>query len=133
MQVSKSLLEHIREREERLLQPEVRRSRENLEELLADDFTEFASDGAAYTKAQVIDALQSELPSERSFTDFRLVALAEDVVLSTYRSTRRGDALREPVESLRSSIWKRRNDRWQMIFHQGTRSVAPGHTSGSYR
>jgi hypothetical protein len=131
MQVSKSLLEHIRELEERLLQPEVRRSRENLEELLTDDFAEFASDGAAYTKAQVIDALQSELPSQRSLIDFRLVALAEDVVLSTYRSTRRGDALREPVESLRSSIWKRRNARWQMIFHQGTRSEAPCHTKGA--
>jgi hypothetical protein len=131
MQVSKSLLEHIRELEERLLQPEVRRSRENLEELLADDFTEFASDGAAYTKAQVIDALQSELASERSLVDFRLIALAEDVVLCTYRSTRRGDALHEPVESLRSSIWKRRNGRWEMIFHQGTRSVSPLHTKGA--
>ena len=133
MQMSKSLLEHIRELEERLLQPEVRRSRENLEELLADGFTEFASDGAAYTKAQVIDALQSELPSERSLIDFRLVALAEDVVLCTYRSTRRGDAVREPVESLRSSIWKRCNDRWQMIFHQGTRSVTPTYANGSFR
>jgi len=132
-QVSKSLLEHIRELEQQLLQPEVRRSRENLEELLADEFTEFASDGAAYTKAQVIDALQSELPSERSLFDFRLVALAEDVVLSTYRSTRRGDALREPVESLRSSIWKRHNDRWQIIFHQGTRSAARSHANGSLR
>jgi hypothetical protein len=131
MELSKSLLEHIREREERLLQPEVRRSRENLEELIADDFTEFASDGAAYTKAQVIDALQSDLPSQRSLIDFRLVALAEDVVLCTYRSTRRGDAFREPVESLRSSIWKRRNGRWQMIFHQGTRSVASCHTKGA--
>jgi hypothetical protein len=133
MQVSKSLLEHIRELEERLLLPEVRRSRETLEELLADDFTEFASDGTAYTKAQVIDALQSELPSHRSLIDFRLVALAEDVVLCTYRSTRRGHALREPVESLRSSIWKRRNDRWHMIFHQGTRSAGPSNANGSFR
>ena len=125
MEPGASLREHIRELEERLLRPEVRRSRENLEELLADEFTEFASDGAAYAKAQVIDALQSEVPCQRSLIDFRIVALAEDVVLSTFRSTRHGDAPAEAVESLRSSIWKRRNGRWQMIFHQGTRSVAP--------
>ena len=55
-----SLQEHIRDLEERLLRQEVRRSREALDELLADEFVEFASDGVAYDKTHVIAALQAE-------------------------------------------------------------------------
>ena len=105
------------------MRPEVRRSRELLGELLADEFVEFASDGAAYGKSQVIEALQVEPILHRSLSDLRLVVLAEDVLLCTYRSSRHGDASRQTVESLRSSIWKRRDGKWKMIFHQGTNSV----------
>jgi hypothetical protein len=118
-----SLREHIRELEERLLRPEVRRSRQALAELLADDFVEFASDGAAYDKARVIDALQVEPLHQRSITEFQVAALAEHVVLSTYRITKSGDPSQEPAMSLRSSIWKERDGRWQLIFHQGTLCV----------
>jgi hypothetical protein len=83
------LNEHIRQLEEQLLQPEIRGSKAALVALLADDFVEFASDGAAYTKAQVIDALQREVPYVRSLSDFHLVALGDEVALATYRSTRR--------------------------------------------
>ena len=119
-----ALREHIRELEARLLGPEVRRSRQTLDELLADEFVEFASDGAAYDKARVIDALQAEPLHQRSITEFRLVALAEHVVHCTYRITKRGDTS-QPTVSLRSSIWKERDGRWQLIFHQGTIGVGP--------
>ena len=108
-----------------MLRPEVRRSRQFLDELLADEFVEFASDGVAYGKAQVIDALQLEPSLHRSLAEFHLVVLAEGIVLSTYRSSKRLDASDAVVESLRSSIWKEHDGRWQMIFHQGTSCVAP--------
>ena len=120
-----SLQEHIRELEGRLLRPEVRRSRQTLDELLGDEFIEFASDGTAYDKIQVIAALQAESLYQRSITEFRLVALAEDLMHATYRITKRGDTSQESTVSLRSSIWKERDGRWQLIFHQGTICVAP--------
>ena len=125
MELAPSLRDHIRKLEEQLLQSAVRRSRLALEALLADDFTEFATDGAAYSKAQVIDALQREATYRRSLTDFHIVALGENVVLATYRATRRNETFTETVESLRSSIWTHRDGRWQLAFHQGTTSVAP--------
>ena len=115
-----SLTEHIRQLEDQLLAPEVRRSEVALGALLADEFVEFASDGAAYTKAQVIASLQREPPYERSLSNFRLMTLADNVVLATYRAARR-DESGEFVESLRSSVWAHRNSRWQLLFHQGTR------------
>ena len=125
MKSPRSLPEHIRELEERLLRPDVRRSSQALDKLLGDEFIEFASDGTAYDKARVIDALQAESLCRRSITEFRLVALSEEVVHATYRIAKRGDTSQEPTVSLRSSIWRERDGRWQLVFHQGTICVAP--------
>ena len=118
------LNEHIRQLEEQLLQPESRRSKSVLGALLADDFVEFAVDGAAYSKAQVIEALQREVRYVRSLSDFHLVVLSEKVALATYRSARREERSGKVVESLRSSVWVQRSAGWQLLFHQGTH-VAP--------
>ena len=119
-----SLSNHIRKLEEQLLSPAVRRSPDALAALLADEFVEFAVDGRSYAKAEVIAALQREAAYSRSLSDFHLVALADHVVLATYRALRRDKSSGEAVESLRSSVWTHRRDQWQLLFHQGTR-VAP--------
>ena len=125
MKSLESLPEHIRELEERLLRPEVRRSKKVLDELLGDEFIEFASDGTAYDRVRVIDALRDEPLYQRSITEFRLVVLAENVVHATYRIAKRRDTSQPPTVSLRSSIWKEREGRWRLVFHQGTLCVAP--------
>ena len=125
MEAAESLREHIRQLEERLLRPDVRRARETLAGLLASEFTEFASDGVAYSKDQVIEALEREAPYVRSLTDFRIVVLAEPAVLATYRTNRQNVTLKKSVDSLRSSIWILRDGRWQLLFHQGTTRAAP--------
>jgi hypothetical protein len=114
------LIGFFRQLEERLLHPEVRSSGDQLSRLLADDFIEFGSSGAIYNKQQIIDSLAREQIMERSIADFSVRALADDVVLLTYRSTRRNPATAEQWYSFRSSFWKLNDARWQMIFHQGT-------------
>lgn len=121
MTTASSPNDRIRDLEEQLLRPEVRGSPDAVGALLDDAFVEFATDGRAYTKAQVIAALQRESAVyERSLTDFRARPLADGVILATYRATRR-DASGEVVESLRSSVWTRRSGDWRILFHQGTR------------
>ena len=110
----------FRQLEERLLHPEVRSSGDELSRLLVEDFIEFGSSGAIYNKQQIIGSLAREQIIEGSITDFSVRVLADDVVLLTYRSTRRDPATAEEWRSLRSSIWKLNDTRWQMIFHQGT-------------
>lgn len=51
-----------------------------------------------------------------TLTDFNIHPLSEDAVLTTYRIH---DETRNQ-ETLRSSIWKWKDGRWQMFFHQGT-------------
>jgi len=119
--MSSAQTDTLRQLEEDLLKPEVRRSADQVGRLIADDFIEFGSSGAVYDKRQIIAALQkeaSEPPTRVTLTDFTVRSLAPDVALVTYRSTREGTS----TSRLRSSIWKLFDGRWQMIFHQGTPS-----------
>lgn len=97
-----------------------RRDSGRVRSLLAEDFREFGSSGCIYTKADMIDHLLDESPVGISLSDFEETEISPEVVLLTYRSIREvlGGA---SVHALRSSLWVRRDDRWQMLFHQGTR------------
>ncbi len=53
-------------------------------------------------------------------SDFKITELSEDVMLATYYIEFTDISTSERKESLRSSIWKFRDGRWQMAFHQGT-------------
>ena len=112
--------EVFRDLEERLLRPEVRRSPIEAGRLLTADFVEFGSSGVVYDRQQVIDALARERPTDMSATDFSVHQLCDGVVLVTYRSTRRDPDSGEEWHALRSSIWRRVDGHWRIMFHQGT-------------
>lgn len=57
--------------------------------------------------------------------DFQVKLLSPDVVLTTYRVVKLSEKRSETGHSLRSSIWKSIDKRWQMVFHQGTPTLAP--------
>lgn len=116
------LLIELQSREIELHQPEARGNARRLDELLHDDFCEFGRSGKAYTKADMIHALQSATQHPSIVADrFLAQSLSADIVLLTYRSAQRlanGD-LHHPA--LRSSLWQHSPGQgWQMRFHQGT-------------
>jgi len=125
MKSEPSLADHLRELKEQLVQPEIRRSRERLDRLLADDFREFGSSSQVFDKEQIIQALQNETPLKFSLHGFAAVTLAPEVVLVTYRATCTVVATGAVTHSLRSSIWRKQNGQWRMLFHQGTRYDQP--------
>ena len=118
---TQALSRHLRELEESLLLPDVRKSN-RLVELLADSFVEFGSSGRIYTKADLVTTLQAESPVAQSTGDFCVELLAPTVALLTYRIYRHSVP---PVQTLRSSIWRLHGGQWQMVFHQGTLVSAP--------
>ncbi|HBV88664.1 MAG TPA: DUF4440 domain-containing protein [Desulfosporosinus sp.] len=117
-----SLYRQINKLEGRLLQPEIRRSREEISMLLADDFVEFGSSGYTYDKLQVIEELPHSPSVPVIIEDFQVKVLSPYVVLATYRTVKTNESREEMRNSLRSSIWKFIDGRWQMVFHQGTRT-----------
>jgi glyoxylase I family protein len=102
--------------EESLLVPDIRKSTQ-LVELLADAFIEFGSSGRVYTKDDLVAVLQAESPVVQTTSDFQVMTLAPDVALLTYRIRRHSEPV---VDTLRSSLWRRSNGKWQMVFHQAT-------------
>jgi hypothetical protein len=110
-----TLKEHLLNLEESLLNPKVRTDTKKLENILAEGFFEFGSSGNVWLRE---DCLKDGGVSGREMylLDFEIHTLAEGVVLATYRVK---DNSRKQL-SLRSSIWKLLNGRWQMSFHQGT-------------
>jgi len=117
-----SLIEELCELEKLLAKPGIRRSPTELSRLIADDFREFGSSGRIFDKAKIIAALQQQPPCELVLHDFQAVRLACDIVLVTYRGTVQFSDSPTALHSLRSSIWRRHNSRWQVVFHQGTPS-----------
>ncbi|GLQ10816.1 DUF4440 domain-containing protein [Devosia yakushimensis] len=108
--------------EEALHKPETRRSRQAVENLLAEDFVEFGASGAVYRREQIIDLLAEENDEDSGqlrTANHTLMPIGPDVVLLTYESrSEQSDGSERCV--LRSSIWKHNGKQWQMLFHQGT-------------
>ncbi|MCM2402911.1 DUF4440 domain-containing protein [Rhizobium sp. S153] len=115
-------LEEIRSLEEALHRPEIRRSREAVEDLLAEGFMEFGASGRVYERATIIDQLAEQSDDndgELLASNYALKPISNDAVLLTYETERSyQDGSKRRV--LRSSIWKHNGLKWQMLFHQGT-------------
>jgi hypothetical protein len=131
-QTSKSatlIANHLQSLEEHLLDPAVRRDSEAVAALLADDFLEFGSSGRIFDKASILEDLKSEPPRPASvLTNFKTRELAPNIILATYKATRRNETGEPVSQSWRSSIWTHVNGQWQITFHQGTPiPSAPGH------
>jgi hypothetical protein len=96
---------------------EIRNSREKVSEFIADDFVEFGKSGNVFHKQDTLDGLEEEsVDLNMQISDFEVKELSPNVVLVMYMSSTPDSALVR-----RSSIWVYRDERWQMIFHQGTR------------
>ena len=108
------LQDHLHSLEERLLHPDREPDRRALTNLLAEDFQEFCTSGRIFNLQQLFSALQNSSPRPATMSYFYVTPLAEGVALATYHITTANST------SHHSSIWVQRNNRWQLLFHQGT-------------
>ena len=98
-----------------------RKDRERVAELLAEEFCEFGSSGRVWTRDAILDLLAGESPQVApKVEDFATQEIAPQAMLVTYRAVRKEESGAQQ-SSLRNSIWIRRDDRWQILFHQGTK------------
>lgn len=119
MQV-KILSAHIKGLEKTLLSQSVRKNPSVLSELIADEFIEIGKSGKVWTKQTVINALKKESRTEIVITGFNLKLLAENIALVTYSARHKHKGNIPPSKSIRSSIWKMVENKWKIVFHQGT-------------
>jgi hypothetical protein len=117
MNTKEEIIIHLRNLEESLQDPSTRKSVEELNSMIAEDFIEFGSSGKVYNKQQVISTLLEEHSKEISTSGFKVNILSSEVALITYTAER---CKGEKDSSLRSSVWKNTAGTWRLIFHQGT-------------
>ncbi|MDN2709585.1 nuclear transport factor 2 family protein [Janthinobacterium sp. SUN118] len=98
----------------------VRADSARLAALLAEEFVEFGSSGNRWTRAATLADLPEEQFCQRSISQFQARWLADDAAFVTYHCLRHASAALPAGASWRSSLWKWRDGRWQMAFHQGT-------------
>ncbi|MBK3494050.1 DUF4440 domain-containing protein [Viridibacillus sp. YIM B01967] len=110
----KNLKEHLQSLEESHTGLEVRMSRERLDEILSADFFEIGSSGYMYDKKECLET--GVVLAEMKIHNYEIYPLSNDLTLSTYFLV---DTTRNR-NTLRSSIWKFIDGRWQLYFHQGT-------------
>ena len=102
----------------KLLQLEHRKSKEVLDNLLAEDFLEIVPSGTEWSKQQIIQSLTSPSTEEEAYeaSDIKARPIAKNIVMLTYITKKPSQI----EQQKRTSIWQKRKGRWQMVFHQGT-------------
>src|SRR5437764_5640195 len=101
-----------------LLDPEIRRRPEEAGRLLHRDFAEFGASGRIWDREPVLEAMAADPGSATETQHMHGLRLAPGVVLLTYRVSGTEGT------TLRSSVWRRDDEGWQLVFHQGTRRDA---------
>jgi hypothetical protein len=115
------ILQTLRHLEVELHQAETRLNEARLRELLHPEFEEFGRSGRRYCLNEILTELSSEkeLPEVQS-KDFAVASLDEGLALLTYKSAHVTPSGGLDRHTLRSSLWIRMAEGWQMRFHQGT-------------
>jgi hypothetical protein len=94
-------------------------SRADLERMTDEAFWEIGASGNVYRRDYVIETLLERYvrgpePHDWPCRDFTVTPLAEGIFLLSY-------VLEEPERvTRRSTIWRRTDEDWTIVFHQGT-------------
>lgn len=118
--MDQKVVERISNFELELLKYDVRKSHKRMNELLADDFFEFAKDGKKYSKQEIIKILSQCAEEKISTTNFNVLEISSNAALVTYIADRELVSTGKKSRTLCSSIWQEHLGNWQMIFFQGT-------------
>ena len=104
--------------ENKLLQPEIRNSPEEVAKILGKDMVEYCSSGDIY-----VYKAKDFFPCGKidfKIYDFAVKMLKDDLALATFKVIKHSQLDESKKYSLRSSIWQLVDGNWKMIFHQGT-------------
>lgn len=95
------------------------RSMQDFDDVVAPDFWEVGASGRRYSREHVRAATERRMaapPDESDWktSDFQVRAMGASVYLLTY-TLAQGERV-----TRRLTVWRRRENRWAVMFHQGT-------------
>lgn len=113
-----TVLDELMQREPIFHRPELGTTRRDFERMTDPAFWEVGASGRRYSRAYVLDELEKryENPGEDPWEtkDFHCLEIARDNYLLTYT------LLQGKRVTRRSTIWRRTEEGWKIVYHQGT-------------
>lgn len=114
----REVLEELRRREPVFHGPDWR-TVADFDDAVAPDFWEVGASGRRYSRDHVRSVIEQRLTAKREETDwetrdFQVRAMGASVYLLTY-TLEQGERI-----TRRLTVWRRRENRWSVMFHQGT-------------
>jgi hypothetical protein len=113
-----AVLSELVQREPIFHRPEFGTSRADFENMTEPSFWEVGASGRRYSRDYILDLLEKryENPSQDIWEakDFHCTEIAPDNYLLTYT------LLQDDRLTRRSTIWRRDQHNWKIVYHQGT-------------
>jgi hypothetical protein len=116
----KDVHEEVEAREPIFHHPEFGADRDALEAMTDPEFWEVGASGRRYSREFCIETTLERYVSKDNeedweTRDFHCRRLGEDIYLATYTLVEEGSRV-----TRRSSIWRRGEEQWVVVYHQGT-------------
>jgi hypothetical protein len=107
-------------KEEQLLKNSIRNDPSKIAELIEESYVEFTAAGKQinYRPGELFGTVEGELYIDSS--SVKMVDLSEDCKLLLYVAAKVNKNTR--IKSNHSSIWRRTDRKWKIVFHQATSS-----------
>jgi hypothetical protein len=113
-----AVLEELKKLEPIFHHPEPGMTRKDFEMMTAESFYEVGASGRIYSREYVLDVLEERLknPQEDKWEteNFHCLEIAKRNYLLTYKLIQGKRITR------RSTIWRKDNGNWKIVYHQGT-------------
>ncbi|MEK6684818.1 MAG: DUF4440 domain-containing protein [Pseudomonadota bacterium] len=117
-----SITEHIKQRELKLLQIDLKADPALIDDLLSDEFEEISGSGQVNSRNNVVYWLRNkDNHIQWLLIDFRIKVLTDDLVMAIYTAQKLSDPDSTSKGSMRTSIWKCQEGNWRMLFHQASK------------
>jgi hypothetical protein len=112
------ILDELKKLEPIFHHPEFGTTRTDFENLMADEFREVGASGRHYSRQYVLDELEKRhsnpVEDVLETKEFHCMEIAPNNYLLTYTLIQSSRITR------RSSIWRRTDRGWKILYHQGT-------------
>ncbi len=118
MNVTSEEYQKLKFLEEGLWLTEYRFDKAWMEKVLAPDFFEYGMSSRVYQRQDTLDVPSQEIASLIPLRNFEVRLIDKNVAQVTYISVVNYDG--KEFEALRSSLWSRKGEGWELRFHQGT-------------
>ncbi len=109
--------------EESLWRRETRFDRAYMERLLAEEFIEIGRSGRVYSRSAILAVTDQPIEAKLPLPGLVVREISKDVLQVTYNS--RVVCNGEVEKGRRSSLWRKAQRGWVMVFHQGTPYFEP--------